>query len=313
METDNLLQQGESQVQQRNYSELNGDSNTQQEHQNLPDNNSEVQNHSETSTTRRIRDESLHKRILIIAAIVYMIMFLALLIVFATVEPFRVWYIDLIYQLKENNLQAYVTVFFVGLICLIVGIPIFIIETMIGYIVKPLIYGILLIVAFKMTGLSITFLLGRYIFRDKLKTLIHDNEYLEAFSEHASEHPFKIAFFLRVITIFPPILQDYGMGIMQITYKQFFFPVLLSIIIFAIFYAYIGKSIKNIYDNYTSSKQGEEEAYKDLAINLIFILFTIIVISYFVKQVQKRLEAAKEETVSQISREEDYHREREVF
>ncbi|KAL4491819.1 hypothetical protein ABPG72_006074 [Tetrahymena utriculariae] len=306
METDNLLQREEDQIQQRSYSELNRDSNTQQDHQNVPDNN------SETSIARRIRDESLHKRILIIAAVIYMMMFLALLIVFASVEPFRVWYIDLIYQLKENNLEAYVTVFFVGLICLIVGIPIFIIETMIGYIVKPLIYGILLIVAFKMTGLSITFLLGRYIFRDKLKTLIQDNEYLQAFSDHASEHPFKIAFFLRVITIFPPILQDYGMGIMQITYKQFFFPVLLSIIIFAIFYAYIGKSIKNIYDNYTSSKQGED-VYKDVAINLLFILFTIIVISYFVRQVQKRLEAAREETISQVSREEDHHREREIF
>ncbi|EAS02971.1 SNARE associated protein (macronuclear) [Tetrahymena thermophila SB210] len=306
METDNLLQKEQDSIQQRNYSDLNRDSSTQLEHQNIPD------NHSDTSTARRARDESLHKRILIIAAVIYMMMFLALLIVFAAVEPFRVWYIDLIYQLKENNIQAYVTVFFVGLICLIVGIPIFIIETMIGYIVKPLIYGILLIVAFKMTGLSITFLLGRYIFRDKLRALIQDNEYLEAFSDHASEHPFKIAFFLRVITIFPPILQDYGMGIMKITYKQFFLPVLLSIIIFAIFYAYIGKSIKNIYDNYNSPKKGEE-AYKDLAINLLFILFTIIVISYFVKQVQKRLEAAKEETISQVSREEDQHREREIF
>lgn len=101
--------------------------------------------------------------------------------VFTFVEPFRLWYINLIYSLKENSISAYVSVFLVGLFCLLVGIPIFILEMVIGYLVKPLIYGILLIVGFKMTGLSLAFLLGRYIFREKLKTLIQDNEYLDAF------------------------------------------------------------------------------------------------------------------------------------
>lgn len=52
-----------------------------------------------------------------------------------------------------------------------------------------------------------------------------------------------------------------------------------------------------MYDYY-SNPDKDEETYKDLAKNLIFLAFTIIVIAYFVRQVQKRLEIAKDETIS---------------
>ena len=76
-------------------------------------------------------------------------------------DSFRKDLIELIFSLTQNDLTGSFYIWILGTIFVVIGFPIVLIEITLGYLCKNAIYAVFLIMAFKETGLIITFYISK--------------------------------------------------------------------------------------------------------------------------------------------------------
>lgn len=90
------------------------------------------------------------------------------------------------------------------------------------------------------TGASLTFLFARYIVRDQVKHYIDSFESSEKIFDMADEKGWKFVVVLRINPFIPAVLKNYGFGLTNIPFAQYFFASLAGQAPLTLFYTYLG-------------------------------------------------------------------------
>ena len=91
----------------------------------------------------------------------------------------------------------------------------------------------------KIGGALTAFYLGRYIFQDKAREMLHQHQFLELVQESATEHPFPVAVMTRFAPL-PEFVKNFGMSMTQIPLRSFALAVILHGLPFTCLWSCIG-------------------------------------------------------------------------
>lgn len=134
------------------------------------------------------------------------------------------------------------------------------------------------------TGAMISFLLGRYLFRDPANRMAANYTFLQAINSAMQDKGFRIMFLLHLSPIIPFGALNYIAGITAVSFSAYYAS-LLAILPGTIFYSFIGASAGSLTD---SSTNAEKYELIGIAIGLFLAICGLIVISYYT-----RIELAK--------------------
>ncbi len=105
-------------------------------------------------------------------------------------------------------------------------------------------YGTIYTVIGATFGASLAFLTARYLGREFIQGLLKGR--LKIFDEGAERHGFKAVLFVRLVPLFPFNIVNYGAGMSNIQFSDFFLATLIGIIPGTFAYVNLGSSILNI-------------------------------------------------------------------
>ena len=72
------------------------------------------------------------------------------------------------------------------------------------------------------------------------------NKIFETIQRAIKKNPIKIIFMLKLMMI-PHMLKNYGLGVMDVTFLQFFVPAILTGTVYSAFWVNIGSKLNNVY------------------------------------------------------------------
>ena len=110
-------------------------------------------------------------------------------------------------------------------------------------------WGTLLAVTGAVLGASAAFYVARRLGRETVARFLtrFGGGRLAAFDETAGRHGFKVILLMRVIPVFPFIGVNYGAGLSQIEFRDFFLATLIGIGPGTFAFVYLGSTLTNIY------------------------------------------------------------------
>jgi len=121
----------------------------------------------------------------------------------------------------------------------IVCVPASLLSLAGGYIWENTVYGFLAAYPGVLAGASISFFMGRVLFKDFLETELRGNLKFAALSQAAEDSGYKVVFFARLSPI-PTGLLNYAFAISAIQFKQFLVSTALGLVPIAVLYAKAG-------------------------------------------------------------------------
>ena len=150
--------------------------------------------------------------------------------------------------------------------------------------------GVLYIIIATYLAATLIFFLGRYLFKDKVITLIAKHKQLAALDTAINKQPFKLMFLLR-ITPLPFALLSYALAVTKVR----FWPYLSAtsgILIYNCSLVYMGYTTKHLAGLVSVSAKQSDVSYPLLALGL---LISVLVL-YYVTKIAR-------ETINQLSSE----------
>lgn len=113
---------------------------------------------------------------------------------------------------------VFIVIFVVSTILFVPGLPI----TVLAGILFGAFCGTAYVVIGSTIGVSLAFLIGRYLGRDVIKKITDKNEKMSKFDAYIKEHGNAILIISRLVPIFPFNLQNYAYGITDIKFSTYF-------------------------------------------------------------------------------------------
>jgi uncharacterized membrane protein YdjX (TVP38/TMEM64 family) len=141
-------------------------------------------------------------------------------------------------------------------------------------------------------GATLAFLIGRYFAKDWVDKKLETQPKFKAVDRAISKEGWKIVGLLRLAPIFPFILLNYGLGVTQVSLKDYFFASWIGMIPGTIMYVYLGSLAGNLATLGSSSQQSSPVQW---IIRIIGLLATVAVTVYVTKVAQKALSSQIDE------------------
>ncbi len=141
-------------------------------------------------------------------------------------------------------------------------------------------------------GATLAFLIGRYFARDWVDKKLETQPKFKAIDRAIAKEGWKIVGLLRLAPIFPFILLNYGLGVTQVSLKDYFFASWIGMIPGTIMYVYLGSLAGNLA---TLGSSGQQSSPVQWIIRIIGLLATVAVTVYVTKVAQKALASQIEE------------------
>ncbi|KAF2070614.1 hypothetical protein CYY_008071 [Polysphondylium violaceum] len=164
------------------------------------------------------------------------------------------------------------------------------IPTIIAGIIFKLWFGILFVWAASVIGGTVSFILGRYVFRKSIAKMIEKNKKLNAVDSAIGQEGWKIVLLLRLTPIIPESLLNYALSVTKIQFIHYFVCSAIGLIPGVSFFTYVGSMIGNISEigQKRHVQKGEIAMY---VISAFAMVFTILFITIIVRRaVNKKLE-----------------------
>jgi len=98
-------------------------------------------------------------------------------------------------------------------------------------------------------GASIAFLLGRHIFRERIQKAVSSQPKFAAISESVKKDGWKIVLLTRMSPIFPFALLNYGFGLTEVKFRDYFFGSLVGMLPSSFVMAYMGSICRGMCTN----------------------------------------------------------------
>ena len=161
------------------------------------------------------------------------------------------WYFNVYNLLKIENLRnsvsgqfawlIYILIYLLVILLLVPSTPIIIA----GGILFGTFWALVYIVIASIIGDTITFFISRILGRDYMQKILK-TEKLENYDKKIKENGFLSLFILRIIPIMPDSVLNYGFGLTDISFKDYFIATAIGVIPVAFVLAYFGDSIAGL-------------------------------------------------------------------
>ncbi len=170
-------------------------------------------------------DNLLIKGMIMKKKIFIILTFLVLIIVIKQYKIYDFFSFDNINELKlyikSFGIMApcvFIVMFALATVLFVPGLPI----TVLAGIIFGAFWGTVYVVIGSTIGVSLSFLIGRYIGRDSVKKMSEKNERMSKLDSYIKEHGNTILIISRLIPLFPFNLQNYVYGITNIKFSTYF-------------------------------------------------------------------------------------------
>jgi len=114
------------------------------------------------------------------------------------------------------------------------------IPTMAAGVLFGVIQGTLLVSISSISGATLAFLIGRYLAREWVATMIRGNQKFEAIDAAVAQEGWKIVGLTRLSPVFPFNLLNYAFGLTQVSLKHYFLASWMGMLPGTVMYVYIG-------------------------------------------------------------------------
>ena len=114
------------------------------------------------------------------------------------------------------------------------------IPTMAAGVLFGVIQGTLLVSISSISGATLAFLIGRYLAREWVATMIRGNQKFEAIDAAVAQEGWKIVGLTRLSPVFPFNLLNYAFGLTQVSLKHYFLASWIGMLPGTVMYVYIG-------------------------------------------------------------------------
>jgi uncharacterized membrane protein YdjX (TVP38/TMEM64 family) len=114
------------------------------------------------------------------------------------------------------------------------------IPTMAAGVLFGVIQGTLLVSISSISGATLAFLIGRYLARERVATMIRGNQKFEAIDAAVAQEGWKIVGLTRLSPVFPFNLLNYAFGLTQVSLKHYFLASWIGMLPGTVMYVYIG-------------------------------------------------------------------------
>jgi len=121
---------------------------------------------------------------------------------------------------------AFILIFIIATIAFVPGLPI----TVLAGILFGAFWGTLYVVIGSTVGVSVSFLIARYLGRDAVKKMTDKNEKMARLDNFIQEQGNTILIISRLVPVFPFNLQNYAYGITDIKFSTYFWYSLIFMI-----------------------------------------------------------------------------------
>lgn len=155
-------------------------------------------------------------------------------------------------------------------------------------VVFGVIKGAMLVFVGAMLGATAAFLVGRYVARGWVAKKIAGNPRFQAIDDAIAKEGRKIIFLLRLSPVFPFNLLNYGLGLSQISLKDY---VVGTIGIFpgTVMYVYLGSLVGNLATLGADNSQSPEAATVQWIIRIVGLVATVAVTLYVTRIARQAL------------------------
>lgn len=212
---------------------------------------------------------------------------IAIVVILAIIfrEPLKDSLISLNQWINENKLLGSFLFVLIYTIAPIFFLPVNIFSVSAGW-SFGIFYGVLLVSLAATLSCVVTFLMGRFIFRDWLEKKAEENKKIKAVKKAVNDKGWKIVALSRFSPILPFSILNYSYGASDIPFWQFTLASALAMIPGTCVYVYGGTLIKNLGD-YGSSENGM--SVPQMTLFGFGIVATIVLIIYLTKQAKEAL------------------------
>ena len=148
--------------------------------------------------------------------------------------------------------------------------------------------GSILVSAASVLAATVSFLIGRYIARDKVAKLIEKQPKFKAIDSAVAKEGWKIVGLTRLSPIFPFVFLNYAFGVTQVSLRDYVVASWIGMMPGTVMYVYLGSLGK-----LAAEGTGGEGTLK-LVLNVVGLLATVAVTVYVTKIAKKALDSQLE-------------------
>jgi len=161
-----------------------------------------------------------------------------------------------------------------------------------------IIYGTLLMWISSLIGCIVSFLIGRYLFREFIRKIIKKttDKRIRAALVAAGEEGWKIVLLFRLNIIVPENLTNYGLSVTKLLFMPYFLATIPGVVPLIFIKVYLGSGAASLVD-FASVDNWNNQTSLEIALYIVgavFILISIIIISRKSNQLLKRANAQRE-------------------
>ena len=158
-----------------------------------------------------------------------------------------------------------------------------------GGVIFGVVFGSIYVFLGATLGATAAFLIGRYIARDRISTMIDGNKNFKAIDEAVGKEGLKIVILTRLSPIFPFNLLNYGFGVTGVSLKDYVIGS-VGMIPGTVMYVYFGSLAGNLATLGAGDTPGNPTA--EWAIRIVGLIATVAVTLYVTKVARKALNDA---------------------
>ena len=160
------------------------------------------------------------------------------------------------------------------------------IPTMAAGVLFGVIQGTLLVSISSISGATLAFLIGRYLAREWVATMIRGNQKFEAIDAAVAQEGWKIVGLTRLSPVFPFNLLNYAFGLTQVSLKHYFLASWIGMLPGTVMYVYIGSLAGDL----AALGSGDRSVTPaEWALRVIGLIATVILTVYITRIAQRAL------------------------
>jgi len=192
---------------------------------------------------------------------------------------------------RNNGMYGSVClVLFVGCLVVPLGLPYSMFEMIFAIMFDNFLYAVALTTIAQTIGSTISYVLTKYILKEKLKLWLKDHQIYKGIEAVLSKDPVKFSFILR-LTNFPLLIKNYGLAIPDnIGFKVYTWTSIIGTVFVSAPQIYIFQEAQQI-----SALFGHKESPLKTAFTFLTILLSVSIIVYIVWYTKKMLNDIKQQ------------------
>ena len=160
------------------------------------------------------------------------------------------------------------------------------IPTMAAGVLFGVIQGTLLVSISSISGATLAFLIGRYLAREWVATMIRGNQKFEAIDAAVAQEGWKIVGLTRLSPVFPFNLLNYAFGLTQVSLKHYFLASWIGMLPGTVMYVYIGSLASDLA---TLGIGERSRTPAEWALYVVGLMATVVLTLYLTRIAQRAL------------------------